>query len=72
MKTMINYALAVFPCLLILSCSSKETKYVEIKEPENTKKIIETRYYETAGEIGGDYIPGEESRGLLSMPTKAN
>ena len=70
MKTMINYALAVFPCLLILSCSSKETKYVEIKEPENTKKIIETRYYETAGEIDGDYIPGEELRGLFLTPTK--
>ena len=67
---MINYALAVFPCLLILSCSSKETKYVEIKEPENTKKIIETRYYETAGEIDGDYIPGEELRGLFLTPTK--
>ena len=60
MRTMINYVLAVFLCLLILSCNSKETKYVEIKEPENTKKIIETRYYEIAGEIDGDYIPGEE------------
>ena len=67
MRTMINYTLAVFLCLLILSCSSKETKYIEIKEPENTKKTIETRYYEIAGEIDGDYIPGEESVGI---PTK--
>ena len=69
MRIMINYAL-VFLCLPIVSCGIEQPTYVEIKDPENTSKIIETRYYETAGEIGGDYIPGEESRGLLSMPTK--
>lgn len=69
MRTMIKYALA-FLCLSILSCGSKESKYVEIKEPRNTKKIIETRYYEAAGEIDGDFIPGEEWGGLLSIPTK--
>lgn len=73
MRKMINYAL-VFLCLPILSCcsyeSSEEIKYIEIIEPENTKKIIETRYYDTMGEIDGDYIPGEEFRALLIWPTK--
>lgn len=59
MRTMIKYALA-FLCLSILSCGSKESKYVEIKEPENTKKIIETRCYKEGPEIDGDYIPGDE------------
>lgn len=73
MRKMINYAL-VFLCLPILSfCSyesSEEIKYIEIIEPENTKKIIETRYYDTMGEIDGDYIPGEEYRTLFTSPTK--
>lgn len=67
MRTMIKYALA-FLCLSILSCGSKESKYVEIKEPENTKKIIETRCYKEGPEIDGDYIPGDE---LIDSATKA-
>lgn len=29
-------------------------------EPENTAKVIETKCYNIAGEVDGDYIPGEE------------
>ena len=51
-------------CFTLLSCSTAQSQYIEIKEPENTKKIIDTRYYE-AKVINGEYVPGNE---LLSYP----
>lgn len=69
MKTILYPISLILLFITLLSCKTEQPKYIEIKEPENTKKIIETRCYEIAGEIDGDYIPGEEYIGV-SFPAK--
>lgn len=70
MKTILYPISLILLFITLLSCKTEQPKYIEIKEPENTKKIIETRCYEIAGEIDGDYIPGEEYIGIQFRPTK--